>query len=113
MLTADGADALATTARRAADQLDTVVAEWADDAGAIVLTDVKPPILTGALAATVHVIRTERGFGIAAGSRHAYYAALVNARHPFITPALVARQTAVVDQAAEAVDKLLGTIKGA
>jgi hypothetical protein len=112
-LTVRGVERLRSSATRAADQASDIAGEWGDDAGTIVLAAVHPPIRTGTLAATVHVVKTEQGFGIAAGGARAPYVAIVNARHPFLTDAFHDRESAVVDQAADAVERLLGTIQGA
>lgn len=105
-----GGDQLATGARRVAQQVDRVIAAAGPRAGSIVLAAVRPPILTGRLASTVHVIATEQGFGIAAGGERAPYVAIVNARHPFIAPAFVTRETEVVDTYAAALEQLVSTI---
>jgi len=112
-LTVSGATRLESTAHRAADQARNVAAEWGEAAGAIVVAAVDPPIRTGRLASTVHVVVTPEGFGIAAGGDQAPYAAIVNARHPFITPAFEARESAALDTAEQVVEHLVGTITGA
>lgn len=113
MLTLNGADQLAATAHRAARDVPALVAAWGERAGEVVVAAVHPPIRTGALARTVHVVTTDQGFGIAAGGPTAPYVAIVNARRPFLAPAFHARESAVVDTAADLLDKLVGTIKGA
>lgn len=111
-LTADGATRLTSTAHTAADRARRVVASWGDEAGTIVLAAVDPPIDTGRLASTVHLLTTPQGFAIAAGGPRAPYVAIVNARHPFLTEPFRARETAVLDAAADQVADLLGTLKG-
>lgn len=113
-LEARGADALAQTAHDAADRVERdVVAAWGEQAGSVVLAAVDPPIDTGRLASTVHLIATPDGFAIAAGGEGAPYAAIVNARQPFMSPAFTDRESAVVDAAADQLERLVGTIKGA
>lgn len=111
-LTPRGIDTLSSTAHAAADQVRRVAAAWGEEAGTIVLAAVDPPIDTGRLASTVHLVVTPEGFAIAAGGEQAPYAAIVNAREPFLTPAFTARESAVVDKAADQLERLVGTIKG-
>lgn len=108
-----GIDALRSSAQAAGRDLGRLVAAAGDRAGTIVLDAVRPPIDTGTLAATVHVITTDQGFGIAAGGPSAPYVAIVHAKHPFITDAYAARESAVVDTYADAVQKAVDTMKGA
>lgn len=112
-LTANGADRFASTAHQAARDVDKLMARAGERAGTIVLEAVKPPIRTGRLASTVHVITTDQGFAVAAGGEHAPYVAIVHARHPFITDAYHARESAVVDQYADTLETVVGSIKGA
>lgn len=112
-LEAHGAADLAQTAHAAADRVDDVVGDWGERAGTVVLAAVHPPIRTGRLASTVHLVVTPEGFAIAAGGDGAPYAAIVNARQPFLIPAFTARESAVVDTAADQLEALVGTIRGA
>lgn len=108
-----GADRLASTARSTVDQIEELNATEGDRAGTLVLDVVRPPILTGALAATVHVVSTPDGFGVAAGGEGAPYAAIVHARQPFITAAFLAREDSIVNTYADALDAALDTLGGA
>jgi hypothetical protein len=112
-LRAEGFDTFASSAHAASRDLERLVAAAGDRAGTVVLDAVRPPIDTGTLAATVHVITTDQGFGIAAGGPSAPYVAIVHAKHPFITDALTARESAVVDTYADAVTDAVDSIKGA
>jgi hypothetical protein len=107
-----GARHLADTTRAAVDRVEQLNAVEGDRAGTIILAAVKPPILTGALAATVHVVTTAEGFGVAAGGPGAPYAAIVHARTPFITTAFLAREDAVVATYAEGLEAAVDSIGG-
>lgn len=111
-LDAGGADRLAASARRAADLVDVVVAEFGNRAGDVVVAAVKPPIRTGRLASTVRVVATDQGFAITAGGDQAPYAGIVHARYPYITDAFHDREAVVVDTAVAAAQRLLDTLEG-
>lgn len=107
-----GVDHLADTLDQAGDKLSdltSVNADAADD----VLGVVDPPYLTGRLASTVDAVVDALGFTLTAGGPAAPYGPIVHARDPFLTRALNARETAVIDQYEQHIDKSLDTIQGA
>lgn len=61
----------ADSVANAATEFDELGENIGPDAGAAVLPAVKPPIYTGRLASTVHVLATPHGFGLAAGGERA------------------------------------------
>lgn len=83
-----------------------------EDAAVTVLGYVRPPVLTGALAATVREESDALGFTLTAGGPGAPHAPYAHARDPFLTEALDDQQQAVantyIDHAREAVDLIKG-----
>lgn len=79
-------------------------------AGTMVLGDVRPPIRTGTLAATVEAVPEGLGFALRAGGPRAPYGPIVHARDPFLTRALTGREDDVLDIYLGHVEDTLNTI---
>lgn len=100
-------DQLVADLARIAGSLDDVIVDAHRAAAGVVLADVRPPILTGALASTVDYIVDPGGFDIRAGGSVAPYGPIVHAANPFITRALNDREAAVLDAYVAAVQALI------
>jgi hypothetical protein len=79
------------------------------DASVIVLGSVDAPRKTGTLDDTVEAIVTPLGWTLTAGGTRAPYAAIVHARDPFLSRALLAREDDVVDVYADHVTDTIDT----
>lgn len=95
----------------AATALDDLTPAGKQAAG-VVLGVVDPPRRTGALASTVEADVDALGFTLRAGGERAPYGPIVHARNPFLTRALTARESDVVDAYAEQVDQAVGLVTG-
>lgn len=80
-----------------------------DDASRMVLGSVDAPVRTGTLADTVEAIVTPLGWTLTAGGTRAPYAAIVHARDPFLSRALLAREDDVVDVYADHITDTIDT----
>lgn len=79
-------------------------------AAALALGEVRAPVRTGALAKTDTAEATALGFTLSAGGPTAPYAGPVHARDPFLTDALTARETDIVDEYGDYVERTIDTI---
>jgi len=80
------------------------------EAAAVALGDVRAPVRSGALAATVEAVPTALGFTLTAGGPRAPYGPIVHARDPFLSEAITSSEQEVLDAYAEHLDTTLDTL---
>jgi hypothetical protein len=108
-LTVKGADTLARTLGDAARALEDLTATNQRIASGIV-TAARPPVLTGALAASIRPSATATEAVVDVSVR---YAGFVEARTGFLAAAVATREAASLDLYADAVDAALSNVRGA
>lgn len=114
----EGAEQLASTLRRAADDIEQPERAL-DDAGRLVATRARgyAPVDTGALANSIEAsregaeVKVGTGIGVYAGVQE--YGSSHTPAHPYMRPALDYSSTVIVNYVRRDVDAALGKVKGA